>query len=129
MIERRKVGTGDAPAAIGPYSQAIVAGDLVFVSGQVAIEPASGEMVGSDAAGQTDRVMKNVGAILRAAGSSFGRVVKATIFLADLGDFQEVNRVYGSYFEGDPPARATVQVAGLPLGALVEVEVVALKGA
>lgn len=127
MVERSRVGTGEAPAAIGPYSQGIVAGEFVFVSGQIALDPATGEMSGSDAAAQTDRVMKNVGAILRAAGSSFDRVVKTTIFLADLADFEAVNRVYASYLGEDPPARATVQVSALPKGALVEVEVTALK--
>jgi 2-iminobutanoate/2-iminopropanoate deaminase len=106
----------------------MIAGDLVFVSGQIPLEPTSGRMVDSDASGQTLQVMKNIGGILEAAGSSFGRVVKATIFLTDLGDFEAVNRVYGSFFEGDPPARATVQISGLPKGAAVEIEVMALRG-
>jgi 2-iminobutanoate/2-iminopropanoate deaminase len=128
MLERRAVQTGEAPAAIGPYSQAIVAGDLVFVSGQIPIDPSRGGMIESDAAGQAELVMRNIGAILEAAGSSLERVVKTTVYLADLGDFEAVNRVYGTFFRGAPPARATVQVSALPKGARVEIDAVALKG-
>ncbi len=128
MIQKKTVSTSRGPAAIGPYSQAVVAGDFVFVSGQIPLDPATGKLVGSDAGGQTEQVMRNLAAIIEAAGSSLERVVKATIFLADLRDFEAVNSVYGKAFTGDPPARATVQVAALPKGALLEIEVVALKG-
>jgi 2-iminobutanoate/2-iminopropanoate deaminase len=128
MSERRRISTDRGPAAIGPYSQAIVAGDLVFVSGQIPLDPASGRLVGGDAAAQTEQVMRNLAAILEASGSSLDRAVKATIYLADLKDFDAVNRVYGAAFSAEPPARATVQVAGLPKGALVEIDLVALKG-
>lgn len=125
---RSIVATPDAPAAIGPYSQAVRAGQFVFLSGQIPLDPQSGNMVGGDdVEAQTEQVMKNLAAVLLAAGSSFGQVVKATIFLTDLGDFAVVNKVYGGYFEGHaPPARATVQVAALPRGAKVEIELTAL---
>jgi len=125
---RKSVSSGDAPKAIGPYSQAIVAGDLVFCSGQIPLDPASGELVGTgDVRAQTRRVMENLGAVLRAAGADFSTVTKTTIYLADLADFAHVNEVYGSFFTGEPPARATVQVAGLPRGARVEIDAIALK--
>jgi len=127
MQERKRISTDRGPAAIGPYSQAIAAGDFVFVSGQIPLDPSTGKMVEGDVAAQTERVMKNLAGILDAAGSSMDRAVKATIFLVDLGDFEVVNRVYGKAFEGDPPARATVQVAGLPKGARVEIDLVALR--
>ncbi len=128
MRLRRKISTERAPAAIGPYSQAIEAGGLVFVSGQIALDPHTGVLVGEDARSQAEQVMENLGAILKEAGSGFGLVVKATLYLADMRDFQTVNEVYGRRFSGDPPARATIQAAGLPKGALVEIEVLALKG-
>lgn len=128
MIERRRVSTSKGPAAIGPYSQAIVAGDLVFVSGQIALDPATGALVPGDVAAQAEQVMKNLGAILEAAGSSFARAVRTTIYLKEMADFETVNRIYGKAFTADPPARATVQVAGLPKGALLEIDLVALKG-
>jgi len=128
MRLRRKISTERAPAAIGPYSQAIEAGGLVFVSGQIALDPHTGVLVGEDARSQAEQVMENLGAILEEAGSGFGLVVKATLYLADMRDFQTVNEVYGRRFSGDPPARATIQAAGLPKGALVEIEVLALKG-
>jgi 2-iminobutanoate/2-iminopropanoate deaminase len=128
-VERRCISTPDAPAAIGPYSQAVRFGDLVFVSGQIPLDPATGQMVGGDdVRAQTERVMDNLAAVLAAAGSSFDRVLKATIFLTDLGDFAAVNEVYGKRFAGDPPARATVQVSALPRGAKVEIELVAAAG-
>lgn len=128
-MERRCISTPDAPAAIGPYSQAVRFGDLVFVSGQIPLDPATGQMVGGDdVRAQTERVMDNLAAVLAAAGSSFDRVLKATIFLTDLGDFAAVNEVYGKRFAGDPPARATVQVSALPRGAKVEIELVAAAG-
>jgi 2-iminobutanoate/2-iminopropanoate deaminase len=125
---RRVVTTVGAPKAIGPYSQAVVfGGGLVFCSGQVALDPATGELVGaSDVKAQTRRVMENLKAVLEAAGSSLDRVAKTTIFLADMGDFAAVNEVYGSYFTVEPPARSTVQVAALPRGALVEIEAIAV---
>jgi 2-iminobutanoate/2-iminopropanoate deaminase len=129
MGARRKVSTRQAPAAIGPYSQAVAAGDFVFVSGQIPLHPETGAMVGEDASAQTEQVMKNVGAILGAAGCGFEQVVKATIYLSDMAHFQEVNAVYARSFQGDPPARATVEVARLPKDALVEIEVIALKRA
>lgn len=129
MGRRSVIATDRAPSAIGPYSQAIEASGFVFASGQIALDPRTGSMVGGDAAAQTEQVMKNLEAVLEAAGCRFADVVKTTIFLADMGDFQAVNEVYGDRFPSDPPARATVQAAGLPKGALVEIEVVALKGA
>jgi 2-iminobutanoate/2-iminopropanoate deaminase len=123
------VSTAAAPRAIGPYSQAIVCGNLVFSSGQIALDPASGELLGgSDVRTQARRVMDNLKGVLEGAGTSLDKVVKTTIFLTDLGDFGAVNEIYGAYFTGDPPARSTVQVAGLPKGALVEIEAVATLG-
>ena len=124
--ERRVIATDQAPAAIGPYSQAIVAGGLVFTSGQIPLDPATMRLVEGDIAAQTERVMRNLEAVLTAAGTSFERVVKTTCFLADLADFPAFNAVYGRFFPAAPPPRSTVQVARLPLGALVEVECVAL---
>ena len=120
------VRTEAAPAPFqgAPYSQAIVSGDLVFVSGQLGVDPASGQLVEGSIAEQTERVMENVKAILEAAGSSLERLVKTTIFLADLGDFQALNEVYARFVGEEPPARATFQVAALPSGALVEIEAV-----
>src|ERR1700712_603162 len=107
---RSVVSTPHAPAAIGPYSQAVVAGQFVFLSGQIPLDPSSGNMVGGDdVEAQTAQVMQNLEAVLAAAGSSFAQVVKSTIFLTDLGDFAVVNRIYGAHFPSDPPARATVQ--------------------
>lgn len=127
-MNKERIQTSDGPAAIGPYSQAIVAGQLVFVSGQIPIDPAKGSMIDGDISAQTDRVLRNLSAILEAAGSSLERVVKTTVYLADLGDFDAMNKVYGKYFgESSPPARATLQVARLPKGAAVEIEAIALK--
>ena len=123
----KAISTADAPAAIGPYSQAIHAGDLVFLSGQVPIDPKTGELVGGDIAVQTERVLDNLGAVLAAAGCSFGDVVKTTIYLVDLGDFQAVNQTYAKRFTAAPPARATVQVSALPKGARVEIDAIARK--
>jgi len=124
------VSSPDAPRAIGPYSQAIkVAGaaQLVFCSGQIPLDAKSGEFVGAgDVRVQTETVMKNLGAVLTAAGASFATVVKTTIFLTDLADFAAVNEIYGRHFPSRPPARATVQVAALPKGALVEIEAIAV---
>jgi len=119
------VQTAGAPAAIGPYSQAVVAGGMVFCSGQIPLDPATGQMVAGDVSAQTRRVLDNLGAVLAAAGSSFAHVVKTSIFLADLNDFAAVNAVYAEYFTGDYPARTTIQVAALPKGSRVEIEVLA----
>lgn len=116
-----------APAPIGPYSQAILAGDELFSSGQIAIDPRTGELHGDDAAAQTRRVLENVGAILRAAGMQFANVVKTTIFLVDMADFAAVNAVYAECFGDVKPARSTVAVAALPKNARVEIEVLAKR--
>jgi len=125
MATRQAVSTDQAPKAIGPYSQAIRAGELLFVSGQVPLDPATGTLVEGDIGVQTHRVMQNVKAIVEAAGASLDAVVKTTIYLADLGDFKAVNEVYGGYFTAPAPARATVQVARLPLDARVEIDAIA----
>ncbi len=124
---RQTVSTPDAPAAIGPYSQAIRAGNTLYVSGQIAIDPETGQLVPGGIEAQTHRVMQNVEAILRAAGFSFQDVVQSQVFLSDLQNYAAMNRVYGTYFRDAPPARAAVQVARLPLGALVEIMVTAVK--
>lgn len=125
----KAVNSLTAPTAIGPYSQAIDAGDFVFLSGQVPIDPKTGELVAGDISVQTDRVLDNLGAVLEAAGCSFAEVVKTTIYLVDLGDFQVVNATYAKRFKGAPPARATVQVSALPKGARVEIDAIAKKRA
>jgi 2-iminobutanoate/2-iminopropanoate deaminase len=119
--------TADAPGAIGPYSQAVRAGSMVFLSGQIPLDPATGQMVDGDVAAQTERVMKNLAAVLEAAGCGWPDVVKTTIYLVDLGAFATVNGVYGKYLQTPFPARATVQVAALPRGALVEIDAIAVK--
>ena len=124
--DRKVVATDQAPAAIGPYSQAIVAVGFVFTAGQLPLDPVTKTLVEGDIGVQTEWVMRNLEAILAAAGTSFARVVKTTCFLADLADFPAFNAVYGRFFPTAPPPRSTVQVARLPLGALVEVECVAL---
>lgn len=123
---RQRVQTDNAPAAIGPYSQAIKAGGFVFVSGQVAFDPKTGEFVPGGVAEQTEQVLKNVAAVLEASGSSLDQVVKTTVFLADMKEFSAMNEVYARFFSEPPPARATVAAAGLPRDARVEIEVVAL---
>jgi 2-iminobutanoate/2-iminopropanoate deaminase len=125
VTELRAVRTDRAPAAIGPYSQAIVADGWVFCSGQIALDPATMEVTAETAAEQTDRVLKNLAAVLAAAGASLSSVVKTTVFLSDMGDFQAMNEVYGRHFGEHRPARATVQAAGLPRGVKVEIECVA----
>ena len=127
MAKKQIVSTDLAPKAIGPYSQAVRAHGFVFLSGQIPLDPATGQMIDGDIVAQTKRVMENLDAVLSAAGTSFGKVVRSTIFLVDLGDFAKVNEVYGSYFPSEPPARATVQVAALPRGARVEIDLVALE--
>lgn len=123
---RVAIETPSAPKAIGPYSQAIRAGNMVFVSGQIPIDPATGELVRGSIEDETDRVMKNLAAILEAAGTHFAQVARATIYLTDLGHFAAVNGVYARYFSGDPPARATVEVSRLPKDARVEIDLVAV---
>jgi 2-iminobutanoate/2-iminopropanoate deaminase len=122
---RYPVESSEAPKAIGPYSQGIKAGGFVFVSGQVALDPATGAMVGSDVAAQTERVLQNLRAVVEAAGSDLDRVVKTTVYLRSMADFAAMNEVYKKYFKSEPPARATVAVAGLPKDALVEIDVIA----
>ena len=122
---KQAVSSPDAPKAIGPYSQAVRAGQLLFVSGQVPLDPATGQIVSGDIAAQTRRVFDNLGAVLEAGGRSFADVVRTTVFLADMNDFATVNEVYGTYFSEPYPARATVQVARLPKDARVEIDVIA----
>ena len=124
-MTKHAVSSPDAPAAIGPYSPAVRAGQLLFVSGQVPIDPATGQMIEGDVAAQTRRVLDNVGALLVAADRSFADVVRTTIFLADMNDFASVNAIYAQYFSEPYPARATVQVARLPKDARVEIDVIA----
>jgi 2-iminobutanoate/2-iminopropanoate deaminase len=123
---RQAVSTPSAPQAIGPYSQGVRAGSLLFVSGQVPIDPATGNIVEGDIAAQTHRVLRNIGEILRAGGASFDHVVRTTVFLADMNDFAAMNAVYATYFEAPAPARATVQVSRLPKDARVEIDVIAV---
>ncbi len=123
---KKIISTTEAPAAVGPYSQAIRIGNFVFCSGQIPLDPQSGKIVEGDISVQTRRVMENINAVLRAEGLSFENIVKTTIFLTNLADFQAVNELYGSYFKSDPPARSTVQVAALPKSAQVEIEVIAV---
>lgn len=119
--------TENAPAPIGPYSQAVKAGNTLYVSGQICIDPATGELTGGNAGEQARQVMKNVQAVVTAAGFSMGDIVKTSIFLTDMNDFAAVNEVYGSFFTGDFPARETIQVSALPKGVSVEVSVIAVK--
>jgi len=128
-MQRTQINTPHAPAAIGPYSQAIRCGQFIYTSGQVALDPASGEMVGEDVQTQTHRVLQNLQAVLTSAGASLSSVIKTTVFLTHMSDFQAMNAVYASYFEGHAnalPARSTVAVAELPRRALVEIECIAL---
>ena len=122
---RESVHTNEAPVAIGPYSQAVRAGSLIFVSGQIPIDPATGQVVEGDVTTQTHRVMCSLGAILQAAGASYDQVVRTTIFLTDLADFAQVNEAYGSYFSDPAPTRATVQVAALPKDVRIEIDAIA----
>jgi 2-iminobutanoate/2-iminopropanoate deaminase len=123
---REVIRTQDAPQALGPYSQAIRANGFVFVSGQVAIDPTTQQMIQGDIAIQTDRVLKNLSAILQAAGTSLEKVVRSTVFLKNIGDFAAMNEVYGKFFLAAPPARSTVEIARLPKDLLVEIDVIAL---
>lgn len=120
------ISTDKAPGAIGPYSQAIKAGQMIFCSGQIPIDPATGEFVSHSVAEQTDQVFKNLIAVLEAGGATLNDVVKTSVFLADMTDFAAMNEVYGKYFDQNKPARATVQAAGLPKGALVEIDCIAV---
>jgi 2-iminobutanoate/2-iminopropanoate deaminase len=125
-MKREVIATKEAPAAVGPYSQAIRVGDLVFTAGQLAIDPATGKLVEGGIEEQTRQVLRNISAVLEAAGSSLGRVAKTTVFLKDMGDFKAMNQVYGEFFASEPPARSTVEVADLALGALVEIDAIAI---
>ena len=126
---KEQVRTQGAPQAIGPYSQAVKSGGLLFASGQVALDPATGSVVSGGIVEQTERVMKNIAAVLEASGTNFDRVIKSTVFLKDMGDFAKMNEIYGRYVSGDgkiAPARSTVEVSRLPKDALVEIEVIAV---
>jgi len=130
-MQRTKIQTSEAPAAIGPYNQAIRAGQLLYASGQIPLDPVTGDLVGTDVQTQTERVLQNVQAVLASAGASLANVVKTTVFLTTMSDFQAMNTVYARYFEGPDrllPARSTVAVAELPRGALVEIECIAVLG-
>ena len=124
---REIVSTTNAPQAIGPYSQAVKANGFIFVSGQVAIDPATQQVITGDVSAQTDRVLRNLAGILEAAGSSLGKVIRSTVFLKNMNDFTAMNAVYGKYFSSAPPARSTVEVARLPKDVLVEIDVIALQ--
>jgi 2-iminobutanoate/2-iminopropanoate deaminase len=121
-MTRKVISTDQAPSAIGPYSQAISANNLLFISGQLPIDPTSGKLLEGDIGDKTRQILKNASAIAEEAGANLGKVVKTTIFLTDLADFQTVNAAYAEYFTEDPPARSTVQVAALPLGSNIEIE-------
>jgi 2-iminobutanoate/2-iminopropanoate deaminase len=125
-MEKKIILTDNAPQPIGPYSQAVLAGNMLYVSGQIALDPHSGNLVLDDIQTETRLVMQNIKAILEAASTSFDNIVKTTIFLKDMGQFGQVNEVYGSYFQNNPPARETVQVAALPKGVNVEISVTAV---
>jgi len=122
---KKVIATGDAPKAVGPYSQAIAVGNLLFCAGQIPLDPVSGDLVGADVTAQTERVCQNIAGVLHANGMTFAHVVKSTVFLTDLANFAAMNAVYAKYFTEPFPARSTIQVAGLPRGAMVEIEVTA----
>jgi 2-iminobutanoate/2-iminopropanoate deaminase len=124
---REIISTKDAPQAIGPYSQAIKANGFVFASGQIAIDPSTQLVIAGDVAAQTERVLRNLSEILEAAGSGLGKVVRSTVFLKNMTDFAAMNQIYGKYFSSAPPARSTVEVAGLPKDVLVEIDVIAVE--
>ena len=128
LTVKQIVKTGRAPQAIGPYSQAVVAGGFVYASGQIPLDPKTGEFAPGGIAQQTEQVLRNLTAVLEAAGSGLGRVVKTTVYLADMSDFAAMNEVYGRYFSADPPARSTIQASRLPRDARVEIDAVALAG-
>lgn len=127
-MKREVIATKKAPAAVGPYSQAIRVGDFVFTAGQLAIDPATGKLIEGGIEEQTRQVLRNIAAVLEAADSSLDTVVKTTVFLKDMGDFKAMNEVYGRFFANEPPARSTVEVADLALGALVEIDAIAVVG-
>ena len=122
---KRIIATSEAPAAVGPYSQAVAVGNLLFCAGQIPLDPATGEIVGEDVTAQTERVCQNIAGVLKANSMTFANVVKATVFLTDLANFAAMNAVYAKYFTAPFPARSTIQVAGLPRGSQVEIEVTA----
>jgi 2-iminobutanoate/2-iminopropanoate deaminase len=124
----RTVHTDKAPQAIGPYSQAVIAGDFVFTAGQIALDPASGQVGATDVVGQTEQVLHNLAAVLEAAGSGMSKVVKTTVYLADMAEFAAMNEVYAKHFGDHKPARSTVQAAGLPKNVRVEIDVIAVRG-
>ncbi len=124
-MKLQSISTDKAPAAIGPYSQAVKFGNILFCSGQIPLDPSSGEIVAGDVSAQTEQVMSNIAAVLSVSGAGFDDVVKTTIYLVDMGDFASVNEVYGKCFQNHKPARSTVAVKALPRGALVEIEVIA----
>ncbi len=123
---RKVIATSAAPAAVGPYSQAIKTAQLVFTAGQLGLDPVTGEFAGEDITAQTQQAMQNLQAVIQAAGSDMEHILKTTIYVVDLADFKTVNAIYGKFFTQAPPARSTVQVAALPLGGLVEIEAIAL---
>ena len=126
-MDRVVVSTDKAPAAVGPYSQAIIAGDFVYTAGQLSLDPKTGELAGEDVAAQTRKTIENLKSVLEAAGTSLDRVVKTTIYLTDMGNFVEMNAVYAEFFPSDPPARSTVEVGPLAKGAIVEIDAVAIR--
>lgn len=126
-MQRERVATAGAPAAIGPYSQAIIAGEYVFASGQIALDPESGQLITGDVRDQTRRALQNLGAVLQAAGSDLALIVKTTVFLSNMADYSAMNEVYAEFFLGEAPARSTIAVAELPRKALVEVEAIAIR--
>jgi 2-iminobutanoate/2-iminopropanoate deaminase len=126
-MQRQIIATNQAPAAVGPYSQGVQCGELVYTAGQIPLDPGTGQLVEGSIEDQTRQVLKNLQAILSAAGCTLSDVVKTTVFIMDMADFKAMNSVYAEYFPGAPPARSTVQVAGLPLGARVEIEAVAVR--
>jgi len=125
MSALKRISTPNAPGAIGPYSQALEAGDFLFLSGQIPLDPATGQIVPDGIAEQTHQVLKNIGAVLTAAGSSYAQVVKTTVYLRDMNDFAAMNEIYGTYFSAPAPARATIQAAALPRNVRVEIDAVA----
>lgn len=127
MKERKIIETGKAPAAIGPYSQAVAAGDMVYTSGQLGIDPATGKMAEGGAVAEVRQALKNLTEIIEAAGSSMENIVKTLVFVTDLADFAEINKVYTEFFSVNPPARSLIQVAALPLGGRFEIEAVAIR--
>jgi 2-iminobutanoate/2-iminopropanoate deaminase len=126
-MKKIPISTDKAPAAIGPYEQAIRVGNFIFTSGQIPIDPSTNKLIEGDISQQTKRVMKNLKAVLEASGSSFRNVIKATVFLTDLKNFEQVNKIYGEYLENYKPARSTIQVSALPKGAAIEIEMIAVS--